>query len=78
MVGRSQDPATLFKIIAADIKTLKTMRFTTENGGAVKDSLMAKRRLLAYNRILRFFMKYQSSYRRRKDDDSFRKLFDPT
>lgn len=76
MVGRSQDPATLFKIIAADIKTLKTMRFTTENGGAVKDSLMPKRRLLAYNRILRFFMKYQSSYRRRKDDDSFRKLFE--
>lgn len=76
MVGRSRDPATLFKIIAEDIKTLKTMRFTTDNGGAVKDSLMVKRRLLAYNRMLRFFMKYQSSYRRRKDDDSFRKLFD--
>lgn len=34
MVGRSKDPSTLFKILAMDIRNLKTMRFTTENGGS--------------------------------------------
>ena len=77
MVGRSENPATLFKILAADIKTLKTMRFTTENDGEIKETLMGRRRLLAYDRILKFFIRYQSAYRRAKDDDdSFRKLFD--
>ena len=76
MVGRSENPATLFKILAADIKTLKTMRFTTENDGEIKETLMGRRRLLAYDRILKFFIKYQSSYRRAKDDDSFVTLFD--
>ena len=76
LVGRSEDPSTLFKILAADIKTLKSMRFTTDNDGSIKESLMGKRRLLAYDRILKFFIKYQSSYRRAKDDDSFVTLFD--
>ena len=76
MVGRSKDPSTLFKILAMDIRNLKTMRFTTENGGSIKESLETKRRLIAYDRILKFFMKYQASYRKAKDDDSFMKLFD--
>ncbi len=77
MVGRSEDPSTLFRILAADMKTLKTMRFTTDNGGSIKNTLMGRRRLLAYDRILKFFIKYQSTYRKAKDDDdSFRKLFD--
>ena len=76
MVGRSKDPSTLFKILTADIKNLKTMRFTTENGGSIKESLETKRRLIAYDRILKFFMKHQASYRKAKDDDSFMKLFD--
>lgn len=76
MVGRSKDPSTLFKILAMDIRNLKTMRFTTENGGSIKESLETKRRLIAYDRILKFFIKYQASYRKAKDDDSFMKLFD--
>ncbi len=76
MVGRSGDPATLFKILAADIRNLKTMRFTTDDGGSIKESLETKRRLIAYDRILKFFMKYQAAYRKSKDDESFMKLFD--
>ena len=53
--SHSNSPEGLLKVLTADVKALRKMEFTTEEGGSIKTSLETKRRLLEYRRLLDFF-----------------------
>ena len=72
----SESPESLLKVLTADVKALRKMEFTTENGGSIKSSLETKRRLLEFRRLVDFFRQnYAKLYRNSKKDISLERLF---
>ncbi len=72
----SESPESLLKVLTADVKALRKMEFTTENGGSIKSSLETKRRLLEFRRLVDFFRQnYTKLYKNSKKDVSLERLF---
>ena len=53
----SETPNGLIKVLTEDIKALRKMEFTTEDGGSIKSSLETSRKILEFKRLVAFFRK---------------------
>ena len=75
--AHSVSPDGLLKILTEDVKALRKMEFTTENGGSIKSSLETKRRLLEFRRLVNFFRSNYGKVNRnmQKSDVSLNRIF---
>lgn len=72
----SESPEGLLKVLSADVKALRKMGFTTEDGGSIKTSLETKRRLLEFRRLADFFRQnYTRLYKGSRRDVSLERIF---
>ena len=73
----SSSPEGLLKVLTADVRALRKMDFTTEEGGSIKTSLETKRRLLEYRRLLDFFRQNYTKINRgpQNKDPSLERFF---
>ena len=72
----SESPEGLLKVLAADVKALRKMEFTTENGGSIKSSLETRRQLMEFRRLVDFFRQnYTRLYKNSKKDISLERVF---
>ena len=76
--SHSDSPEYIYQILTEDIKALRKMEFTTEDGGSIKPSLETRRRLNEFRRLLDFFKKnYRQTIRTKKDDPTMQRIFQP-
>ena len=76
--AHSDSPDFIYQVLAEDIKALRKMEFTTEDGGSIKPSLETRRRLNEFRRLLDFFRKnYHKSIRQKKNDPTLQRIFQP-
>ena len=73
----SESPENLLRVLTEDVKALRKMEFTTEDGGSIKSSLETRRKLNEFRRLVNFFrMNYTKIYKnRQKPDFSLGRLF---
>jgi len=53
--AHSESPEGLLKVLTADVKALRKMEFTTDDGGSIKSSLETRRQLMEFRRLVDFF-----------------------
>ncbi len=74
--AHSDSPEGIFNVLADDVKALRKMEFTTEDGGSIKSSLETRRKLLEFRRLVDFFRKnYKAMLRNRGGDPSLQRIF---
>lgn len=74
----SESPDGILKVLTNDVKELRKMKFTTDDGGSIKTSLETSRKLLEFKRLIAFFrMNYRKIIKspQQKKDFSLDKLF---
>lgn len=75
--AHSESPEGLLKVLTADVRALRKMEFTTDDGGAIKSSLETRRRLMEFRRLVDFFKQNYSKIMKnpQKRDYSLERLF---
>ncbi len=75
--AHSESPEGLLKVLTADVKALRKMEFTTDDGGAIKTSLETKRKLMEFRRLVDFFRQNYSRVLKnpQKRDYSLERIF---
>jgi len=75
--SHSESPESLLKVLTDDVKALRKMQFTTEDGGSIKASLETRRKLDEFRRLYDFFCKNYRAVRRnpQKKDASLLRIF---
>ena len=53
--AHSESPEGLLKVLTADVRALRKMEFTTDDGGSIKSSLETRRQLMEFRRLVDFF-----------------------
>ena len=74
----SESPDGILKVLTNDVKELRKMKFSTDDGGSIKPSLETSRKLLEFKRLVAFFrMNYRKIIKsqQQKKDVSLDKLF---
>jgi|GEM_PF-2006036 len=73
----SDSPEGLLRVLAEDVKALRKMEFTTEDGGSIKSSLETRRKLLEFRRLVDFFRKNHTGLMRKQNSDpSLQRIFE--
>ena len=73
----SESPQGIFEVLTFDVKALRNMDFTTDDGGSVKSSIETRRRLFEYERLYAFFRKYNRKVMKHPQKEaSLKKVFD--
>ena len=75
--AHSESPEGLLKVLTADVKALRKMEFTTDDGGSIKSSLETRRQLMEFRRLVDFFRQNYSRIVKnpQKKDYSLERLF---
>ena len=75
--SHSESPESMLRVLTDDVKALRKMEFTTEEGGSVKASLETRRKLSEFRRLYDFFCKNYRAVRRNplKTDASLQRIF---
>ena len=75
--AHSESPEGLLKVLTADVRALRKMEFTTDDGGSIKSSLETKRQLLEFRRLVDFFRQNYSRIVKnpQKRDYSLERIF---
>ena len=75
--AHSESPEGLLKVLTADVKALRKMEFTTDDGGSIKSSLETKRQLMEFRRLVDFFKQNYSRIikNQQKRDYSLERIF---
>ena len=75
--AHSESPEGLLKVLTADVRALRKMEFTTDDGGAIKSSLETRRRLMEFRRLVDFFKQNYSKIMKnpQKRDYSLERIF---
>ncbi|MBO4647024.1 MAG: hypothetical protein J5806_02580 [Lentisphaeria bacterium] len=75
--SHSESPESMLRVLTDDVKALRKMEFTTEDGGSIKASLETRRKLSEFRRLYDFFRTNYRSVRRnpQKKDASLQRVF---
>ena len=74
--AHSDSPDGILQVLADDVKALRKMEFTTEDGGSIKTTLETRRKLLEFRRLVDFFRKYYMKISNRPNSDpSLQRIF---
>lgn len=72
----SDSPEGILRVLADDVKALRKMEFTTEDGGSIKSSLETRRRLMEFRRLVDFLRKnYRKALSDSRKDPSLNRIF---
>ena len=76
--AHSGSPEGVLRVLTDDVKALRKMEFTTEDGGSIKSSLETRRRLNEFRRLVDFFRKNYRNIPKavQKNDVSLLRIFD--
>ena len=75
--AHSDSPEGLLKVLTADVRALRKMEFTTDDGGSIKSSLETQRQLMEFRRLVDFFKQNYSRILKnpQKRDYSLERIF---